>query len=76
MSHLRVWRPSTADLILTKMMRIDPQDRADIEFLRRQADVSAQGIREAVAQAVLPEIPEIYHAFASNRDWLLSLPPL
>jgi hypothetical protein len=30
---LRLFRPSTSDLILTKMMRIDPQDRSDIEFL-------------------------------------------
>jgi hypothetical protein len=30
---LKLFRPSTADLILTKMMRVDPQDRSDIGFL-------------------------------------------
>ena len=27
--HLQLFRPSTIDLALTKMMRIDPQDRED-----------------------------------------------
>jgi hypothetical protein len=63
-------RPSTADLILTKMMRVDPQDRDDIEFLLRQSDASASAVRHALDRAVLPDVPEIAEAFWINRAWV------
>lgn len=70
--RLELCRPSTADLILTKMMRVDPEDRRDLEFLMHQNDVSADGIRSSVARAMVPDVPEIREAFAENRTWLLS----
>lgn len=68
--QLRLRRPSTADLILTKMMRVDPQDRDDIRFLARQADVSVENIRGAVKRAALPDVAEIREAFTENAAWL------
>jgi hypothetical protein len=67
--RLELWRPSTADLILTKM-RVDPQDQADIEFLLRQADVSVELVRAALKRAVVPDVEELREAFVSNRAWL------
>lgn len=68
--HLRLSRPSTIDLILTKMMRVDPQDREDIEFLLRQPEVDADFLDSVIAKAVLPDIPEIREAFRENFEWL------
>lgn len=69
--QLMLRRPSTADLILTKMMRVDPQDREDIGFLLAQRDVSEAEVRRALCVAVVPEVQEIKDAFAENRDWLM-----
>lgn len=68
---LQLWRPSTADLILSKMMRVDPQDRDDITFLARQPDVSSEEIRRAIDIARVPGVREIEEAFLANRDWVL-----
>ena len=68
--HLELWRPSTADLVLTKMMRVDPQDREDIAFLLAQRETSRQEVFAALASAVVPEVPEIIEAFAKNMSWL------
>jgi hypothetical protein len=70
LNRLRLYRPATADLILTKMMRNDPQDRDDIVFLLRQPDFHLKTMREALAQAVVPDIPEIREAFETNCKWL------
>lgn len=69
--HLRVFRPSTVDLILTKMMRIDPQDREDLLFLLHQPDVTASQIIAALDRAIVPPVPEIEEVFTANRAWLL-----
>lgn len=70
--RLRLKRPSTHDLILTKMMRVDPQDRDDIKFLIRQSDFSATGFSECLQKANSPDVPEIQDAFEKNRAWLRS----
>lgn len=70
--RLRLKRPSTHDLILTKMMRVDPQDREDIRFLIRQSDFSATRFSECLREAICPDIPEIQDAFTKNRAWLRS----
>lgn len=69
---LRLFRPSTADLILTKMMRIDPQDRSDIEFLLQQTDFDKACFLIKMKSARIPDIPEIREAFAYHRNWLQS----
>ena len=68
--HLKLVRPSTADLMLTKMMRVDPQDREDLLFLAAQSDTTKEEIRRSWQQAILPAVPEIAKAFEENRRWL------
>ena len=70
LQYLRPFRPSVGDLILTKMMRIDPQDRSDIEFLLSHLDLSTRQIEELIATARVPEITEIKVAFEKNSHWL------
>jgi hypothetical protein len=70
-ARLDLWRPSTPDLVLTKMMRVDPDDRSDIEFLMQQDDFSRAEMTLALANAALPAIPEIEEAFRNNREWLM-----
>jgi len=67
---LRLFRPSTADLILTKMMRVDPQDRSDINFLMNHHRFSEEELEELLRNARLPEILEIAEAFVSNSHWI------
>ena len=69
-SHLKLFRPGTHDLILTKMMRVDPQDRSDIEFLLKQNDVELSVLEEMLPHAKVPDIPELQEAYETNRKWL------
>lgn len=73
LSHLQLFRPSTEDLILTKMMRVDPQDRNDIKFLLTHLDPAANDINPVLDAARIPDIPEIRQAFDANRAWLHQL---
>lgn len=72
--HLSLFRPSTTDLILTKMMRIDPQDRADILFLLDQGSPRLESVLISPESTQLPDVPEIISAFEANKKWLLELP--
>lgn len=69
---LRLFRPSTSDLVLTKMMRIDPQDRSDIEFLIQQPDFDPDSFPTHLQTARIPDIQEIQHSFAHHKNWLES----
>lgn len=69
-ARLRLKRPSTHDLILTKMMRVDPQDREDIQFLLKQADFSWDDFALCLQQARCPRVPEIQEAFQKNAEWI------
>lgn len=57
---------------LTKMMRVDPQDREDIRFLLEQSDYDATGFSGCLRDAICPDVPEIHDAFEKNRAWLRS----
>ena len=70
LSTLELFRPSTADLILTKMMRVDPQDREDIHFLLAQLQPTSATIHHIIENAVVPDLLEIRDAFISNSTWL------
>lgn len=70
--RLGLKRPSTQDLILTKMMRVDPLDREDIQFLIQQNDFDATAFSECLREAICPDVPEIQDAFENNRAWLRS----
>jgi hypothetical protein len=67
---LRLFRPSTEDLVLTKMMRIDPQDRSDIEFLREQRGFDGKRLSDLIDVARVPDIPEIRDAFEYHKKAL------
>jgi hypothetical protein len=61
---LRLFRPATLDLILTKMMRgDDPQDLADIAFLIRHEGVTSAQMESALAEVVIPDLVELRDAF-------------
>lgn len=62
--RLRLFRPATLDLILTKMMRgDDPQDMADAAFLIRHDHISAHQLESAFAAVVIPDLVELRDAF-------------
>lgn len=72
--HLRLYRPATVDLVLTKMMRgPDPQDLEDAAFLCREGRLSRHTLECAFHQAVIPDFPEIRESFAICRPRILDL---
>ena len=71
---LRLFRPATLDLILTKMMRgDDPQDMADIAFLVRHDRLTPDQIERAIVDAVIPDIVELREAFERAQPVVRSL---
>lgn len=71
---LQLFRPSTLDLILTKMMRgDDAQDLEDVAFLIRHEAVTRADLEETFQRARLPEIPELHDAFAKAKPLVLAL---
>jgi len=72
--RLRLSRPATLDLILTKMMRgDDPQDMADVAFLIHHDRVTSEEIEGAFAQAVIPELVELRDAFERAKPQVREL---
>lgn len=67
---LSLFRPADEDLILTKMMRVDPQDRDDITFLLKRSAASLAAMESCFSVAKIPPVPEIESAFQSNIDWI------
>ena len=75
---LRLFRPATLDLILTKMMRgDDPQDMTDIVFLLGQEGITPAQVEAAMAEVVIPDLAELRDAFerAKPRVRELALGP-
>lgn len=62
-----VFRPSTLDLILTKMARGDENDMADIRFLLSHEQLTLERLKEAFARARLPDMPEIRGLFQAAQ---------
>lgn len=61
---LKLFRPHTIDLILTKMMRgNDPQDMADVDFLIRHDHITSEQMEPAFATVRMPDIQELRDAF-------------
>ena len=62
---LRLYRPHTIDLILTKMMRgEDPQDMDDVDFLVRHDGITREQMEPAFANVRMPDVVELHDAFA------------
>jgi len=72
--HLKLLRPATLDLVLTKMMRgADPEDLSDIEFLLRWEPVTEADLRAAFGRLRLPDIQELHDAFRAAQPRVLAL---
>lgn len=71
--RLTIFRPSTLDLILTKMARGDDNDLADIRFLLQQEALTAEQLRAAFQRARVPEVPEILELFRAAQPKVLAL---
>jgi hypothetical protein len=71
--QLRLFRPRILDLVLTKMMRVDPLDLADIRFLLLQEPMEGRLLENAFATARVPAIPEIQEAFSHNQKAVLAM---
>jgi hypothetical protein len=73
-AHLKLLRPATLDLILTKMMRgADPEDLSDIEFLLKSEPVAEAELRSAFERLRLPDIQELHEAFRAAQPKVLAL---
>ncbi len=71
--NLELFRPSAIDLILTKMMRNDLQDIADIRFLIERERVSPRQLQEGFDRARIPEIAEIRAIFEKMKLGVLEM---
>lgn len=71
--HLSVYRPSTLDLILSKTMRGDENDLADIRFLLSQEHFSGGELAAAFSGARVPDVPEIRESFAKAQPKVLAM---
>lgn len=73
-THLKLLRPGTLDLILTKMMRgADPEDLSDIAFLLKHEPVKDAELRAAFDRVRLPDIQELRDAFHVAQPKVLAL---
>ena len=73
LQRLAVFRPTTLDLILTKMARGDEQDLADIRFLLQQEKFTSDQLRSGFQRARVPDVPEIRELFYNTQSKVLSL---
>ena len=71
--NLTVFRPSTLDLILTKMARGDANDLADIRFLLRREPLTIEQLKETFVVARVPNVPEIRELFQGAQAKVLEL---
>jgi hypothetical protein len=70
---LRVFRPATIDLILTKMARADDDDLQDIRFLFEQERITKDEIQKAFSEARIPAVPEVKQLFERAAPKVLAL---
>jgi hypothetical protein len=79
LGQLTLYRPATLDLILTKMARADdPEDRRDILTLIALDRLSPQAVRQAIADARVPDLPDQIEQFHRARAFIeghLARPP-
>lgn len=73
LARLKVFRPATLDLILTKMARGDENDLADIRFLLQREPLSAAEFKVAFKLARVPDVPEIQELFRGAQPKVLAL---
>jgi hypothetical protein len=73
-THLKLLRPATLDLILTKMMRgADPEDLADVAFLLKHEPMDYAVLKAAFDRVRMPDIQELRDAFQIAQPKVLAL---
>jgi len=74
LQHLRLFRPATIDLVLTKMMRgDDAQDLADARFLIEHDGITRPQLEQAFREMQPIELAELRDAFERARPLVLAL---
>ena len=74
LNRLKLHRPATIDLVLTKMMRgNDEQDMADAEFMIRYDRITESQLGAAFSQMKPVELVELREAFAKAKPIILRL---
>lgn len=74
LKFLRLFRPATIDLILTKMMRgNDEQDMQDVDFMIRHDHITLAQIEAAFRDVVIPDSVELRDAYDRARPTVLAL---
>ena len=72
--QLKLFRPATIDLVLSKMMRgSDPQDMADAEFMIRHDRITEAQLLDAFSQMKLIELVELREAFTKAKPIVLKV---
>lgn len=73
LKHLRLYRPATLDLILSKMMRgADPQHMEEIAWMIMHEGITRPELEAAFAVAHVPDDADIISAFAEARECVLA----
>ena len=71
---LKLFRPATLDLVLTKMMRgDDEQDMMDVEFFIRRDRITPEQLEMAFANSVIPDLAELHDAFKLAKPVVLKV---
>ena len=70
---LKLSRPDSIDLILTKMMRNDREDIRDIRFILQHDIIDTPKFLSALESARIPRIPEINAIFVAMRDPVIGM---
>lgn len=71
-NHLVLYRLGDVDLLLSKLMRDDPIDRADAMFIVRAAGLTRKDVETALRDARIPDVEEIREQFQASARRLLS----
>jgi hypothetical protein len=61
--QVSLFRLGDLDLLLTKLMRNDPIDRQDADFIIARGRLTSEAIRQALREARVPDVPEIREQF-------------
>jgi hypothetical protein len=74
LKHLKLFRPATVDLILTKMMRgSDEEDMADAKFIIQHDHITEPELMDAFSRMQPIDLAELRDAFERARPIILKL---
>ena len=74
LKHIKLFRPATLDLILSKMMRgADPQHMEEIGWMIAREHIAREELLAAISSAHVPDEEEVAEAFAVARTSVLAM---